>query len=118
MRSLSCGRRAPRKTVNLRCTVKPKSGRKRNSRVADLSRLGAWLVTKKPLPIGELIELTIRTVTLRAEVMWTRAGKGMAVEFVPCATAGMSDSERLGELLAASPPKRGDDTAFTFADAY
>ncbi len=117
MRTLSCGRRAPRKAVDLHCSVRPRHGRARRQRIVDLSQLGAWLGTRQPLPIGERITLSLAglALELRAEVMWTRPGRGMAVEFV-----GVDEATRhaLAGLLSSAPPARGGDASFHFADAY
>lgn len=94
--------------------------------MTEMSRLGAWLPTTKPLTLGELFELRLALpgdaarLTLRAEVMWVRdrrggRGAGMGVEFV-----GMSDeiARRLERALGDRPlAKVAPNPRFRFTDA-
>ncbi len=79
--------------------------------MVDLSPLGAWLRTNKPLEPGTRCELRFalggsERFSVHAEVMWSssRAGrggrKGMALEFVGLAR---EDRGRLVQLLAQQP---------------
>lgn len=117
MRTLSCGRRAARKAVDIRCSVRPRQGRTRLQRIVDLSPLGAWLGTRHPLEIGELVDVSLPgpegALSLRAEVMWTRRGRGMAVEFVAVSEA---TRHAIDALLASAPPARASEATFRFAD--
>jgi hypothetical protein len=108
--------------VDIRCSVHPRSGNPRRQRIIDLSALGAWLQTRKPLAAGELIELHFEAdqeaVALRAEVMWTRnrgRGAGMAVEFV---SLDAQTRGTLAAMLDSAPPAAADDARFAFANAY
>jgi hypothetical protein len=117
MRTLNCGRRAERKAVNVNCSVKAKQGRSRRQRIVDLSTLGAWLRTSKPLDIGDLIDVCFALGgckhDLRAEVMWTKPGRGggMGIEFI-----GQSTS--LDAPLCAAATAVGQAPYFEFADNY
>ncbi len=79
--------------------------------MVDLSPLGAWLRTNKPLLPGTRCELrfalgTSERFALQAEVMWSSdraergARRGMALEFVGLEP---KDRGRLRHLLEAQP---------------
>lgn len=109
---LSCGRRAPRKRVDLVCRVSPRGGRTRRLRMTELSSAGAWLRTTRPLGDGAQLRLRFTLsglpFDLRAEVMWSD-DRGMALEW-------LDDSAVLADATAALPDVEGAPSRFSFTD--
>jgi uncharacterized protein (TIGR02266 family) len=85
-------------------------GNERREFLADLSSGGAFVRTWNPLPVGELVELSVRSpstffataVSVKGYVVWARAEgehPGMGIEFVPDAPT-VEKLERLMQKLA------------------
>ncbi|MEZ4441482.1 MAG: PilZ domain-containing protein [Polyangiaceae bacterium] len=117
-RKLPCGRRAPRRRIDLRCLVTPRGGRARRLRLTDISPYGCWLESRRALEEGTRVSLLVELGSggpreLEAEVMRLSRGQGMGLELVD-----VDDGLRaeLAQLLARLPMAPGAPGQFAFQD--